>query len=187
MTEKQVLKTILKYNNEDIKNIYSYFCDSQEKCEVCPLKNVETKEEMESCEDALVYILLNNLYFFPKEEKSHLQHYLEEANSEMFYQKDYAVFPLKLPVEFVGFSEAEQTQWLLQPYEKPKFKMTRGEKELLETFAIEKGFYVAFDDISILMHMQEKGFFKDVQCNLPLVEIIKNAVIENEEYNSLPF
>lgn len=69
-------------------------------------------------------------------------------------------------------------EWLNKPYEKPKYKLTQFEYDLL---SVHKD-YKTYNNIANQTHlfkMREKGYFKDVDTNIPIREILDNyEVIE---------
>ena len=66
--------------------------------------------------------------------------------------------------------------WLKQPYEKPKYKITQFEYDLL---SVHKD-YKTYNNIANQLHlfkMREKGYFKDVDTNVPINEILRNCEV----------
>lgn len=68
-------------------------------------------------------------------------------------------------------------EWLNKPYEKPKYKLTQFEYDLL---SVHKD-YKTYNNIANQIHlfkMREKGYFKDVDTNVPIREILDNCEVE---------
>lgn len=66
--------------------------------------------------------------------------------------------------------------WLKQAYEKPKYKLTQFEYDLL---SVHKD-YKTYNNIANQIHlfkMREKGYFKDVDTNIPIREILDNCEV----------
>lgn len=66
--------------------------------------------------------------------------------------------------------------WLKQAYEKPKYKLTQFEYDLL---SVHKD-YKTYNNIANQIHlfkMREKGYFKDVDTNVPIREILDNCEV----------
>lgn len=67
-------------------------------------------------------------------------------------------------------------EWLNKPYEKPKYKITQFEYDLL---SVHKD-YKTYNNIANQIHlfkMREKGYFKDVDTNIPIREILDNCEV----------
>lgn len=74
-----------------------------------------------------------------------------------------------------GFSEKIK-EWLNKPYEKPKYKITQFEYDLL---SVHKD-YKTYNNIANQIHlfkMREKGYFKDVDTKIPICEILDNCEV----------
>ena len=66
--------------------------------------------------------------------------------------------------------------WLNKPYEKPKYKLTQFEYDLL---SVHKD-YKTYNNIANQIHlfkMREKGYFKDVDTNISIREILGNCEV----------
>lgn len=66
--------------------------------------------------------------------------------------------------------------WLKQPHEKPKYKLTQFEYDLL---SVHKD-YKTYNNIANQIHlfkMREKGYFKDVNTKIPICEILDNCEV----------
>lgn len=67
-------------------------------------------------------------------------------------------------------------EWLNKPYEKPKYKITQFEYDLL---SVHKD-YKTYNNIANQIHlfkMREKGYFKDVDTKIPICEILDNCEV----------
>lgn len=63
--------------------------------------------------------------------------------------------------------------WLKQPHEKPVFKLTKFEKELLQCYPDIYSFKV----FNFLNGMKKKGYFKNIDTNIPIREILDNCEV----------
>lgn len=76
-----------------------------------------------------------------------------------------------------GHGCSEKTkEWLNKPYEKPKYKLTQFEYDLL---SVHKD-YKTYNNIANQIHlfkMREKGYFKDVDTNISIREILGNCEV----------
>lgn len=63
--------------------------------------------------------------------------------------------------------------WLKQPHEKPVYKLTKFEKELLQCYPDIYSFKV----FNSLNGMKEKGYFKNIDTNIPIREILDNCEV----------
>lgn len=67
-------------------------------------------------------------------------------------------------------------EWLNKPYEKPKYKLTQFEYDLL---SVHKD-YKTYNSIANQIHlfkMHEKGYFKDIDIKIPIREILDNCEV----------
>ena len=65
-------------------------------------------------------------------------------------------------------------EWLNKPYEKPKYKLTQFEYDLL---SVHKD-YKTYNNIANQIHlfkMHEKGYFKGIDTKIPIREILDNC------------
>lgn len=67
----------------------------------------------------------------------------------------------------------EIMKWLKQPYKKPVFKLTKFEKELLECYSDECSFKL-FNSLNV---MKEKGYFKGIDDNEPIGDILAKSEV----------
>lgn len=63
--------------------------------------------------------------------------------------------------------------WLKQPYKKPKYKFTQFEKELLQCYPDTNSFKL----FNSLNGMKEKGYFKNVDKNELIKDILENCEV----------
>lgn len=67
-------------------------------------------------------------------------------------------------------------EWLKKPYQKPTFKLTQFEYDLLQSYVEGNLRKCMFKDISALMRMKEKGHFKNINGD----ELIKDILAKCE-------
>lgn len=67
-------------------------------------------------------------------------------------------------------------EWLKKSYEKPTYKLSRFEFDLIQTY---DGCHEAckFSDCRQLRGLKEKGYFKSVDANTPVHEILDNCEV----------
>lgn len=72
-------------------------------------------------------------------------------------------------------------EWLKQPYIKPTYKLTKFEQDLLQSFS--KGYPLGyqFKNINVLTEMRKKGYFKGVDKDATLEDILANSEITEED------
>lgn len=63
--------------------------------------------------------------------------------------------------------------WLKQPYKKMTYKLTKFEKELLQCYPDTNSFKL----FNSLNEMKEKGYFKGIDTNIPIREILDNCEV----------
>lgn len=63
--------------------------------------------------------------------------------------------------------------WLKQPYEKPKYKLTQVEYDLLNAYK-NSGMRQCISNYGTLLELYKKGYFKDIGTSIPIHEILDN-------------
>lgn len=71
--------------------------------------------------------------------------------------------------------------WLKQPYIKPTYMLTKFERDLLQSFLKGYPFRYQFKNINALTEMKEKGYFKGVDMDATLEDILADCEITEEE------
>lgn len=68
-------------------------------------------------------------------------------------------------------------EWLASPYKKPPYKLTKFENDLLQSYL--KGHLSGrkFKSILVLNWMKEKGYFKDIDENATIVDILEKCEV----------
>lgn len=77
---------------------------------------------------------------------------------------------------------AKVMDWLKQPRKAPAIKLTKFEIDLLQSYlksSLLSGY--EFKSIAILKRMKEKGYFKDVDKNAKIEDILANSEITEED------
>lgn len=72
-------------------------------------------------------------------------------------------------------------EWLEQPYKKPAIKLTKFEIDLLQSYSQGYSPKYQFKNISSLTEMRKKGYFKGVDRNAKIEDILANSEIKEEE------
>lgn len=68
--------------------------------------------------------------------------------------------------------------WLKQPYENPKYKLTQFEYDLLNAYK-NSGMRQCISNYGTLLELYKKGYFKDIGTSIPIHEVLDNyEVIE---------
>lgn len=73
------------------------------------------------------------------------------------------------------------TEWLKQPYIKPTYKLTKFEQDLLQSYSQGYSPKYQFKNISSLTEMRKKGYFKGVDRDATIENILANSEITEEE------
>lgn len=77
---------------------------------------------------------------------------------------------------FCGDCGVKRFKWLASPYRK-KYKLPKFENDLLQSYVEGNLRKCMFKDISALMRMKEKGYFKDINTSIPIYEILDNCEV----------
>ena len=73
-------------------------------------------------------------------------------------------------------------EWLRKPYEKPTYKLTQFEFDLLNAHK-DSGMQKCISNYRPLLELHEKGYFKDVDTSVPIHKILENCEIKGDEKN----
>lgn len=71
-------------------------------------------------------------------------------------------------------------EWLKQPYIKPTYKLTKFEQDLLQSCSQVYSPECQFKNIAFLTKMREKGYFKDVDKDAALEDILADCEVIEE-------
>ena len=71
--------------------------------------------------------------------------------------------------------------WLKQPRKAPTIKLTKFEYDLLQSFLKGHPFRYQFKNINALTEMKEKGYFKGIDENATIEDILANSEITKED------
>lgn len=75
-----------------------------------------------------------------------------------------------------GNCKKKRLRWLASPYRK-KYKLTKFENDLLQSYVEGNLRKFMCKDISALMRMKEKGYFKGIDFDLTIDEILENCEV----------
>lgn len=71
----------------------------------------------------------------------------------------------------------EVVEWLKQPYKKSKYKLTKFENDLFQSYVEGNLRKCKFKDICSLNRMKEKGYFKGVDEDATIEDILANCEV----------
>lgn len=71
----------------------------------------------------------------------------------------------------------KRIEWLKQQYIRPTYELTKFENDLLQSYPSK----YKFKDIPVLDRMKEKGYFKGVDRDATLEDILANSEITEED------
>lgn len=121
---------------------------------------------------------------FEEKQETNLEHYFEYLSK--LNVSDFALIDGRVTqclstgcseCDFNGDCIEGKFRWLKQPYKKPTYKLTQFEYDLLQSYA--SGY--KFKDIMPLIVMKEKGYFKDINKDEKITDILGNCgVIKND-------
>lgn len=76
---------------------------------------------------------------------------------------------------------AKVMDWLKQPHKAPAIKLTKFEQDLLQSCSQGYSSKYQFKNINSLTEMKEKGYFKDINRDATIEDILANCDISEEE------
>jgi hypothetical protein len=83
-------------------------------------------------------------------------------------------------MDHMEYCKVNAIKWLASPYKKPTYKLTQFEYDLL---SVHKD-YKTYNNIANQTHlfkMREKGYFKNIDTNIPIREILDNCEVKEDE------
>lgn len=72
-----------------------------------------------------------------------------------------------------GNCHGEKIKWLASPYEKPTYKLTQFEYDLLQHFSVD----FKFKEMGLLKEMKEKGHFKNINGDELIKDILESCEV----------
>lgn len=78
-----------------------------------------------------------------------------------------------------GICNEERLKWLASPYEKPTYKLSRFEFDLLDIYK-KYGMQKCIANYGTLLELNDKGHFKEVDLKVPIGEVLENCEIKGE-------
>lgn len=154
---------------------------------------VEVYDNLDGCMSAMnifnegVHLLtgLVNEHFEEKQETNY-EHFKDEIIQNVKYALAVVNGEPK-PCEDTNCDECEfkesdkcferAIEWLKKPYKKPPYKLTKFENDLLQSYL--KGHLSGrkFKSILVLNWMKEKGYFKDIDENETIVDVLEKCEV----------
>ena len=83
--------------------------------------------------------------------------------------------------DFNGYCVERKFKWLKQPYKKPIYKLSRFEYDLLRTNNLSHD--KKLKDFATYENLREIGYFKDIDFDLTIDEILDNCEVNEDEDN----
>lgn len=127
---------------------------------------------------------------FEKKTETNFEHYFDDIG--IFGLNSFAVNngkPMRCKdvhcdkCDFCGHCGRERLTWLTSPYKNPTHKLSKFEYDLIQTYdGCHENF--KFSDCRQLRALKEKGYFKCIDANTPMHEILSSCKVEetnNEE------
>lgn len=176
MTKEEVLNTIIEHYKNGSTSALSDYCD-RARCADCPFNT-------EDCIDDVVMAILDRLIKAEEHQETNLEHYILDKRVNVIIRNEDEVWHL---IFKVGTDDAcyesrnrwNAIEWLLSPYEPPKYKLSKLEYDLLD-YCCYKGCDDTFKDWTVLMDMQNNGHYKGIPKETKIRDILDNAEVIEE-------
>ena len=171
MTKEETLDMLINDYKNGNQSAMSDYCD-RIKCYECPFESGD-------CVDEVNNMLIDRLLKAEEHQETNLEHYASKSLTEkygyspfMSCDTDTLAIALKDGWEKT-FNWSDPIQWLLSPYEPPKYKLSKLEYDLLECY--HSGY--AIKDFWQLEKMLDKGYFKDIPNDVQIEDILDNCEV----------
>ena len=82
--------------------------------------------------------------------------------------------------DFNGDCIEGKFRWLKKPYQKPTYKLTKFEYDLLNAHK-DSGMQKCLSNYRPLLELNEKGYFKDIDTSVPIHKILANCEVVKDE------
>lgn len=122
---------------------------------------------------------------FKENVETNLEHYkdriIELCIDELAISKGKVVKCCAITCSECGFSTGhgcneKLKEWLRKPYEKPTYKLTQFEFDLLNAHK-DSGMQKRLSNYRPLLELNEKGYFKDIDTSVPIHKILDNCKV----------
>lgn len=118
-----------------------------------------------------------------QKQETNLEHYFEYLSK--LKMSDFALIDGRVTqclgtgcseCDFNGDCIEGKFKWLKQPYEKPTYKLTKFEYDLLNAHK-DSGMQKCLSNYRPLLELNEKGYFKDIDTSVPIHKILDNCKV----------
>lgn len=171
MTKEQIEYAIEMFKNKEITK-FSDFCKKR-MCSKCPFR----QEDVTFCgydSNKVIVELIDRLLKTEEKVETNLEHYWR-TSYEVDGGESYFVSVESSKKANDAFHLGDMKEWLLSPYEKPRYKLTKFEYDLLKAISISLAFPSTGNVEYCLEIMQDKGYFKGVPFDISFKEILDNC------------
>lgn len=175
-------------DEENYRSVEFYFCD----CTFDAIGNYGDPLMVNVKELEAINKQCEEIDWFEEEkqekQETNLEHYkdgiIELCIDELAISKGKVVECCAIPCSECDFEDKnghcignhEIMKWLKQPYKKPTYKLTKFEYDLLSVHKDFKTYNQIANQIH-LFKMHEKGYFKGIDTNIPIREILDNCEV----------
>jgi len=172
MTKEEALNKIIEYCKNGSKTPVSDFCRIP--CSVCPFND-------DNCENVIADVLTERLIKAEEHQETNLEHF---RGNVVFIESGGVIhINLKNGWEKSYSDDKSVIDWILLPYEPPKYKLTQFEYDLLDsanpTWAHENN-NTELCDFGYLTRLIDKGYFKGFPTDVPIRDILADCEVINE-------
>ena len=120
---------------------------------------------------------------FEEKQETNFEHYFEYLSK--LNMSDFALIDGRVvqclgthcrECDFNGDCIEGKFRWLKQPYEKPKYKLTKIDYDLLDTIFGKESI---FSKVYLIDELKKKGYFKNIKCdsNVRVKDILANCEV----------
>ena len=172
MNKEEAIKKIIDMTKDGVEKPFEAYCHSNP-CICCPFYN-------DVCVEAMIGGLIDALIKAEEKKETNLEHYAHcfhndginegVVRGELYLDGEACELALK------SYDLKEFVSWLLSPYEKPRYKLSKFEYDLLKCYDPS---YVIIE-LWLLTIMQSKGYYKDIPTNVSIKDILANCEVVEE-------
>lgn len=194
MTKEEAINLIIEEAKRGNDHAYTDFCGNYADCSDCPLLRAE------ECRNIVFNGLIERLIKAEEQSKSfektcyklqqaleekaetNLEHYFNAGDVIVYSGQQYVYLNDNCWDAYVKGKTSHIVEWLLEPYKPPKYKLSKFEYDLIQSFnnyTYTRGGTIYM--FGCLTEMQEKGYFKGIPSDIPFEDILDNCEVVNNE------
>lgn len=175
MNKEEAIQKIIDMAKGGIVKPFEAYCHSNP-CMACPFQK-------NKCVESAIGGLIDRIIKTEESQKAetNLEHYIVRNGVHITKEPEVEVWEFRFKKgaekQFFDANIKSVLDWLLSPYEKPKYKLSKFEHNLLECYLNGE---FGIKDFWTLEQMQKKGCFNNIPTDVSIRDILDNCEVIEE-------